>query len=126
MFPFSVFITLQVVIHESQHRPAGSDHYIQTCCPSVCTSVRSFVPTFQNLPKQNRVQVRIVIATGGTVGWPSGSLMTLVMYNFCLSDDDTVEYPMGVRQSATILFPDSNTPSEESEKGNEIKENLKE
>ena len=30
----------------------------------VCTSV----PTFQNLAKQNKVQARIVIATGGTVG----------------------------------------------------------
>ena len=28
----------------------------------------SVLPTFQNLPKQNNFQVRIVIATGDTVG----------------------------------------------------------
>ena len=39
---------------------ARSDHYIRTCCP--------YVPAFQNLSKQNNFQVRIVIASGGTVG----------------------------------------------------------
>ena len=34
----------------------------------ICPSVRTSVLTFQNLTKQNKVQVRIVIATGGTVG----------------------------------------------------------
>ena len=35
---------------------------------SVRPSFRPSVPTFQNLAKQNKVQARIVIATGGTVG----------------------------------------------------------
>ena len=34
----------------------------------VFPSVRPSVPTFQNLAKQNNFQVRIVIATGRTVG----------------------------------------------------------
>ena len=40
---------------------AGSDHYCRKCCLSVS-------PSFQNLTKQNNFQMRIVIATGGTVG----------------------------------------------------------
>ena len=52
-----------------QGRPtvtAGSDHYFhyRTC---VCTSVRPSVQLFQNLAKQNNIQVRIVIANGETV-----------------------------------------------------------
>ena len=39
---------------------ACSDHYYRTCCLSV--------PTFQNLVKHNNYQMRIVIATGLTVG----------------------------------------------------------
>ena len=37
----------------------------------VCSSL----PTFQNLAKQNKIQARIVIANGGIVDLPSGSLM---------------------------------------------------
>ena len=29
-------------------------------------------------------------------------------YKKMISDEETVEYPMGVRQSATILFPETN------------------
>ena len=47
--------------------PAGSDHYFRTCCPYIRHYV-AYVPTFQNLAKQNKVQTKIVIATGGTVG----------------------------------------------------------
>ena len=35
---------------------------------SVCLSVLPFIPTFQNLAKQNNIQLKIVIATGGTGG----------------------------------------------------------
>ena len=42
---------------------------------SVCLSIS----TFQNFAKLNNFQVRIVIATGGTVGWPSGSIMALII-----------------------------------------------
>ena len=38
----------------------GSDHYFP--------KFRSFVPTFQNLTNQNKIQVNIVLTTGGTVG----------------------------------------------------------
>ena len=47
---------------------ASSDHYFCSCC----LSVRPSVPTFQNLTKQNNFQVRIVLATGRTVGRGSG------------------------------------------------------
>ena len=43
---------------------AGSDHYFHTCS----LFVRQSVPTFQNLTKQNNMQVKKVIATGRTVG----------------------------------------------------------
>ena len=39
------------------------------------------IPTFQILAKQNNFHVKIMIATGRTVGWPSGSLMTPVERN---------------------------------------------
>ena len=44
---------------------SGSDHLLRTCCLSVRPS------TFKkNLAKQNNFQVRIVIATGVTMGLP--------------------------------------------------------
>ena len=43
---------------------AGSDHYFRRCR----LSVRPSVSTFHNIAKQNNFQVKIVIATGGTVG----------------------------------------------------------
>ena len=46
------------------HITAGSDHYLHTWCLYVCRSV----PTFQNPAKQNKFHVRVVTATGGTVG----------------------------------------------------------
>ena len=48
--------------------PAGSDHYFHTCCPSV-RPAQNFKIQRQSLP-------------AGTVGWPSGSLMTPVLYGF--------------------------------------------
>ena len=44
--------------------PAGSDHYFRTCFrPSAS------VPTFQNIAKQNKCRLKIMIAiSGGTVG----------------------------------------------------------
>ena len=58
---------LSVILYDPRGRPtvmAGSDHFFRTWCLSVLTSV----PTFQNFAKRNNFQVRIVIATGGTVG----------------------------------------------------------
>ena len=43
--------------------PAGSDHCFHTCCPSVRTSV----PTFQNLAKQKKYQVKTMFTTGKTI-----------------------------------------------------------
>ena len=56
---------------------AGShDHCFRTCCPSV--------PIFQNLAKQNKFQVRRVIANGGTVGLAEWIIedTSLVMFSF--------------------------------------------
>ena len=47
---------------------ASTDSYFHTWC----LYVRASISTFQNLAKQNKVQVRTVIATGGTVGLAEG------------------------------------------------------
>ena len=47
------------------------------------SSVRTSVHTFQSLAKQNKVKT--MSATGKTVVWPSGSLMTPVLYTLSLS-----------------------------------------
>ena len=59
---FSCFscVVLNKIIKFEVLRPPGSDHYFHTCRPSI--------PTFKNVLKQNKFQVRIVIATGGSVG----------------------------------------------------------
>ena len=49
-------------------RPTHSHGVVITIFCVVCTSVLPSVPTFQNLAKQNKVQARIVIATGVNVG----------------------------------------------------------
>ena len=53
---------MSVLIHEAdpQSRPVVITIFTHV--------VRPYVPTFQNLTKQNNFQVRIVIATGWTVG----------------------------------------------------------
>ena len=56
-----------VLIHE-----AGIDHYFQTGCPSVRMSFR---PTVQNFEIERKS------LPARTVGWPSGSLMTPVLFN---------------------------------------------
>ena len=64
---------------------AGSDHYFRTWCLSFLPSV----PTFQNLAKQTNSQVRIVIATGGTVGlaeWIIDVIHVLCLSNLSLAD----------------------------------------
>ena len=64
---FFPVLSFQESIFDPRGRPtvmAGSDHYFRTCC----LYVRPSVPTFQNLAKQNKVQAKIVISTGGTVG----------------------------------------------------------
>ena len=48
--------------------PAGNDHYFQTGCPSV-RPIQNFKIKRQSLP-------------AGTVGWPSGSLMTPILFCF--------------------------------------------
>ena len=50
--------------------------------------------------------VFLTFHTGKNQG-PSKSFQSIL-------DDETVDYPMGVRQSATILFPDSGLKSEKS------------
>ena len=58
---------------------AGIDHYFRTCCLSVRTSV----PIFQYLAKQNKVQASIVIATGVNVGlaeWIIDSTMSPLLF----------------------------------------------
>ena len=59
---FDIWILL---IHEvnPQSRPVVITIFARVVCPSV--------PTFKNLAKQNKFQVRIVIATGETVGLAS-------------------------------------------------------
>ena len=50
--------------------PAGSDHYFHTECPSV-------------RPKTLKIKRQSLPA--GTVGWPSGSLMTPVLYQHIIA-----------------------------------------
>ena len=61
---------------------AGSDHYFHTECPPVRTyvrlSVRPFVRTSVR-PSQN-FKIKRQSLPAGTVGWPSGSLMTPVLW----------------------------------------------
>ena len=45
--------------------PAGSDHYFPTCFRLY---IRTSVPTFQNIAKQNNLREKIMIAASGTVG----------------------------------------------------------
>ena len=45
-------------------------------------SVRPYVPTFQNLAKQNDFQVKIVIATGGAVDLAEWIIDDPVLFNF--------------------------------------------
>ena len=60
---------LLLLIHEA--RPTGGrDHFLKH-------GVRKSVSTFRNLAKQNKLEVGIVIVTGGTLWvWPRRSLMT--------------------------------------------------
>ena len=62
--------------------PACSDHYSH-----MVLSVRPYVSTFQNLAKQNKSRVKIMIAAGETVGLAKGIIdETQVLYrNFILS-----------------------------------------
>ena len=61
---------------------AGSDHYFCTWCPSVLT--------LQNLTKQNKFKVRIVIAIGETVCLAEGSLMALMVLYWFFSKDKNI------------------------------------
>ena len=58
-----------ILIHKTnpQSRPVGITIFTHVVRPSV----RLYARTFQNRPKQNRSSL-----PAGTVGWPSGSLMT--------------------------------------------------
>ena len=57
--------TLKILIHEAD--PHSRKVVITVFARVFCLSVRTSVPTFQNLAKQNNFQGKIVIATGGTV-----------------------------------------------------------
>ena len=50
------------------HSHAGCDHCFHKWCPCVRASVRTSVPTFQNLSKQNKFQVKTMFISGETVG----------------------------------------------------------
>ena len=65
----SWFNLLGQLIHKADHSTvlAGSDHYFHTECPSV-------------RPSQSLKIKRQSLRAAGTVGWPSGSLMTPVLY----------------------------------------------
>ena len=68
---------------------------------SVCTSV----PTFQNLAKENNFQVRIVIATGGTVGlaeWIIDGTQCLVVCIF-----DRTRFTSFAKRKKLMLFYES-------------------
>ena len=54
---------------------AGRNNYFRT-------DLRPYVPTLQNISKQNKCRLKILIITGGTVGWPRGSLMTHILFSF--------------------------------------------
>ena len=62
--------TLVLLIHEADSQSQPVVINISACggCTSVRPSVLPSNPTFQNISKQNDVQARIMIATGGTVG----------------------------------------------------------
>ena len=68
------------------------------CYPSVCTPVRTPVPTFQNLVKQNKFQVKTMFTTGETVGL--AEWLTIV---FLLSIPPYI--------TASVLFALGNTTS---------------
>ena len=53
---------------------AGSDHYFHTDCPYVHASVSPSVPKLQNQAKITASPVTVL------VGWPSGSLITPVLF----------------------------------------------
>ena len=53
------------------------DHYFRTC-----RQVRTSVPTFQNIAKQNKIQAKIVIATGGNDGLAEWIIDDLHTCNF--------------------------------------------
>ena len=60
MFEIASYRIKIFLIDEADH----SDNHLRKWC----LSVNPFVIFFQNLAKQNNIQVRIGIATGGTVG----------------------------------------------------------
>ena len=65
---YAIYILIQSV--DIQSRRAGSDHCFNACCcSSVHPSVRTHErPTFQNLGRQNKFQVKTMFYTGETVG----------------------------------------------------------
>ena len=67
----------RLLIHEADHRTWSLYSHMLSVCLYVRPSVRpsfvrpSFIPTFQNRPKQSRIF---------SSGWPSGSLMTFLLF----------------------------------------------
>ena len=72
---------------DPQSLPVVITIFVRVVCTYVLSSVRSF-STFQNLAKQNEVQVRMVIAIGGTVGLGEWIIDdTHVWYHTCAGSD---------------------------------------
>ena len=62
------------LIHSADPQTPTSGHYFRT------DFIRASVPTFQNIAKQNKRRVQIMITTGGTVG-----LAEWIIDDACLS-----------------------------------------
>ena len=79
----------------------GRDHCFRTCCPFIRTYVRTSVPTFQNLTKQSENNVRY---WRDYWVWPSGSLMTPVLYHFLLHKTFRDQIHVGNSINAELNF----------------------
>ena len=74
---FSIIILLLI---RSSNPPAVIDHYF-------CTCILSSVHTFQNIAKQNKCRVKIVLATGGTVGLVKGIIDDTGLVSIIIGDE---------------------------------------
>ena len=83
----------RVLIH-SATVTSDSDHYF-----SHVASVRPSVPTFQNLAKQNKFQMKWSSLLAVQLVWPSGSQMTHFLY--CLSSAAIYQFLPTIYNSLT-------------------------
>ena len=65
-----MFYSISILIHSaaSKSRPVAIIVFTHVVRPSVCPSVRPSVPTFQNVEKLNKFQVKTMFTTGEIVG----------------------------------------------------------